>query len=112
VADQRSVTRLVTALATAPDPADISSLADHGVQFIFAPAPADSHLDGNLDSVSGLTSASAVRPGSRAWQVSEAATDRALPQPAGSPRPWLLLVQGLAILVAAVLSVPSRQVRR
>ena len=67
---------------------------------------------GNLDSLSGLNFASAVRPGSRAWQVEAAPSAAALATPTGSWRPLLLAVQALAVLAVAVLAIPSRRQRR
>ena len=109
---QQELTDLVESLATAPQATDVERLGAHGVEFVYAAPPADPVLVGNLDSVSGLTSASAVRPGSRAWQLEAEPSDEALPAPEGSPRPVLLGVQGLALVLAAVLAAPSRRVRR
>jgi len=112
VAAQRPMTRLVGDLATGPDTADVTGLARHGVRFIYLPPPADPRLAGNLDSLSGLNFASAVRRGSRAWQVQAAPSAAALPAPTGSWRPLLLAAEALAVLVVAVLAVPSRRQRR
>ncbi len=112
VGAQQPMTRLVGDLASRPDSADIAALASHGVRYVYLPAPADPRLAGNLDSVSGLNFASAVHRGSRAWQVERAPSAAALPRPAGSRRPLLLGVEALAVLVVAVLAVPSRRQRR
>ena len=109
---QQGMTDLVTQLATSPQPADVERLSRSGIEFIYTPAPTDAVLAGNLDSVSGLTPASAVRPGARAWQLETDPTDDALAQPEGSLRPWLLAVQLVAILAVAVLAAPTRRVRR
>lgn len=109
---QTRLGELVAALATAPTADDVAELSQHAVEFVYLPPPADPDLVGNLDSVSGLSSASALRPGSRAWQVDADPTREALPTPDGSLRPWLLALQALAVLVAAVLAAPSRRVRR
>ena len=108
----RPMTRLVGDLATGPDPSDVTALARHGVRFIYLPPPADPRLAGNLDSLSGLNFASAVRRGSRAWQVEAAPSAAALATPSGSWRPLLLGVEALALLAVAVLAVPSRRQRR
>ena len=112
VAAERPVTSLVGDLASAPDAADIAALARHGVRYVYLPAPADPRLAGNLDSVSGLNFASAVRRGARAWQLDKPPSDAALPRPPGSRRPLLLAVEALALLVVAVLAMPSRRARR
>lgn len=109
---QQPMTDLVTDLATSAQPQDVEQLSRHGIEFIYTSAPTDGSLAGNLDSVSGLTTASAVRPGARAWQVEADPSDTALAQPEGSRRQWLLAVQLAAILVAAVLAAPTRRVRR
>lgn len=109
---QRELTDLVGRLATAAQPEDIETLSRYGVAYVYAPPPADVVLSGNLDSVSGLAPASAVRPGARAWQLDAEPSDDALPSPAESLRPWLLAAQLVAVVVAAVLAAPSRRVRR
>jgi hypothetical protein len=63
---------------------------------------------GNLDAVSGLRSASALRPGSRAWQLDARPSRAALPAPEWSLRPGLLILEALAIITAAVLAAPTR----
>ena len=99
-------------LVTAPEPADISGLTGLGVAYVFAPRPADIGLVGNLDSVSGVSNGSAARPGDRAWQVEAAPTGADRPSGSDPLRPWLLGLQGLAILVVAVLAAPTRKVGR
>jgi hypothetical protein len=112
VTAQQPMTSLVGDLAASPDSQDIATLARHGVRYVYLPAPADPRLAGNLDSVSGLNFASAVRRGSRAWQVELPPSARALPTPSGSWRPLLLAVEAVALLMAAVLALPSRRQRR
>jgi len=109
---QDALTALVADLATAPTAEHVAELSRYGIEFLYLPPPADPDLVGNLDSVSGLRSASAVRPGSRAWQLEADPSREALPEPDGSLRPLLLVVQGLALVAAAVLAAPSRRVRR
>jgi len=111
-ATQQPLTDLVTRLATAPESSDIAALSAHGVEFVYLPRPADPQLVGNLDSISGMSPASALHRGARAWQVDAAPTGAALPDESGGVRPWLLVVQGLAILTVVVLAAPSREVRR
>ena len=112
VDSQGSLVSVITSLATAGQPEDIAALSRHGIEFIYLPAPADAVLAGNLDSVSGLTSASAVRPNARAWQLEAEPSSAALPDPPGSARPWLLALQGVVLAVVAVLAAPSRRERR
>jgi len=109
---QEPLTALIGNLATTGQADDIESLGEHGVEFIYASAPADPVLAGNLDSVSGLTAASAVRPGARAWQLESDPSSEALADSQPSSRPWFLALQFAALLAVAVLAAPSRRVRR
>jgi hypothetical protein len=83
-----------------------------GVAYVYAPAPADISLIGNLDSVSGVTPGSADQPGARAWRLEAEPTVSDLSRADDRLRPWLLAVQGLAIVVVVVLAAPSRRGRR
>ncbi len=109
---QDRLTDLVADLATAATADQVAELSGYGVEFLYLPPPTDPDLVGNLDSVSGLSSASAVRPGSRAWQLDADPSREALPAPESSLRPALLVLQGLAIVAVMVLAAPSRKVRR
>jgi hypothetical protein len=109
---QAALTRRVQDLATAPEPADVASLSRFGVAYVYAPAPADVSLVGNLDSLSGLSPASATQAGARAWQLEARPTASALSRDRDTSRPWLLAMQGLAVLVVVVLAAPSRRRRR
>ena len=110
-ADQAPLTRVVEDLATAPEPADVTALGRFGVSYVYAPAPADINLVGNLDSVSGVTTGSATRP-ARAWNVEATPTGTDLVRDGDPLRLWLLALQGIAIVVVAVLAAPTRKVVR
>jgi hypothetical protein len=90
----------------------VNALARYGVEFIYLPSPADPQLKGNLDSVSGLTPASAVHPGAGAWQLDTRPSGASLPAESGTLKIALLVVEGLALLTAAVLAAPTRKVAR
>jgi GT2 family glycosyltransferase len=109
---QDELTALVADLATAPTADQVSRLSRYGVEFLYLPPRADPDLVGNLDAVSGLRSASALRPGSRAWQLDARPSRAALPAPEWSLRPGLLILEALAIITAAVLAAPTRRVSR
>ena len=109
---QSALTRRVADLVTAPEPADIEALSRMGVAYVYAPVPADTSLIGNLDSVSGVTPGSADQPGARAWRLETEPTGADLSRTDDRLRPWLLAVQGLAIVVVVVLAAPSRRGRR
>jgi hypothetical protein len=110
--DQAPLTTYVENLATSPEPADVAGLSRLGVAYIYAPPPADVSLTGNLDSVSGVTPGSATRPGARAWQLEAAPSQADIHEQPDPMRPWLLAVQGLAIVVVVVLAAPTRRPRR
>lgn len=109
---QASLTAVVSRLVTAPQAEDIDALARYGVRFVYLPPPVDPQLSGNLDSVSGVAPASALQPGADAYQLEPAPTGAALPPEGGGVRPWLLVVQALALAAAAVLAAPSRKAVR
>lgn len=108
-AAQSRLTAYVEDLAAAPTAAEVRALSRLGVAFVYAPAPADAALAAHLDSVSGLSRASATGRSDRAWQLDSPPSDEDLHLAADRSRPWLLLVQGLALGVAAVLAAPSRR---
>lgn len=109
--EQRDLTALVGALVTAPDAEDVQRLASYGIGFVFAPAPVDGRLSGNLDTLSGVTTGSAFK-GARAWQIQEPPASTSLSDDDSAARPWLLALQALAILVVAVQAAPTRKVSR
>ena len=83
-----------------------------GVAYVYAPAPADVALVGNLDSVSGVTRA--ARPAARRPRLAARGdADRSrLPV---RPRPAAAVAAGaagLALVVVAVLAAPTRKARR
>ena len=110
--DQAGLTTLVSNLATAPVPEDVTRLARHGIAFVYAPPPVDDTLAGNLDTVSGMTAASTVNPQARAWQVEAEPSRTALPEPGLTLRPLWLGLQGVTLVLALVFAAPTRKVRR
>jgi hypothetical protein len=105
----RPLTRTLTDLATVATVEDVQRLGRHGIAFVYAARPVDLTLAANLDSVAGLRSASAVRPGARAWQLDDPPTDAALRTPEASARGWWLALQAGLVLVVAVLAGPTRR---
>jgi hypothetical protein len=115
VTEQEPLSELVAGLVTAPEPQDAQALADLGIEHVYAPPPVDGQLSGNLDALSGLTTASATRADARAWQVQVEPGGAAERSPEGASaalHPWLLGMQGLVLLVAVVAAAPTREVRR
>ena len=109
--EQEPLTGLVGALVAAPEPGDVERLASYGVGFVYAPAPVDGRLAGNLDTLSGVTPGSATH-GARAWQLQVPGSSASLTAEPSELRPWLLGLQALAIAVAAVQAAPTRKVTR
>jgi GT2 family glycosyltransferase len=105
-------TRLVQTLVSRPTPATVQSLADEGIEYVVMPAPADGSVSASLDATDGLVQASAEERTTRAWQVGPAVDERALDGPRSWLRIGLLLLQGVAIVVVAVLCAPSTRTGR
>jgi GT2 family glycosyltransferase len=111
-AAQARLTSYVADLVSSPAQSDITALSRSGVAYVYAPAPADASLAGNLDTVSGVSPGSASGHGDRAWQLEAAPSRAGLHEARDDFRPWLLAVQGLAVVAVLVLAAPSRRTRR
>jgi len=72
------------------------------------PAPADGRVAAVLDASGGLSQASAENRETRAWQVTTPVDPHAVDGPEGWLHLALVALQGLGILVVAVMAVPSR----
>ncbi len=100
-------TRAVRTLVSRPTPELVSALAGRGIEYVLLPTPADGDVAAELDATGGLIQASAEDRSTRAWQVS-APLD---PEAVAGPRSWLRIlllgVQGLGVLVVAVLCAPT-----
>ncbi len=105
-------TDLVQVLLSRPAPEVVDQLAGRGIEYVVMPSPADGDVAAQLDSTGGLVQASAEDRETRAWQVGRALDEQAL----DGPRSWLhiglLVLQGLAIVLVAVLCAPSTERRR
>ncbi|QYJ04404.1 glycosyltransferase [Nocardioides panacisoli] len=106
-AEDPEVTAMVTELATAPNREVIGQLAERGIAFIVMPAPVDGTVAVGIDATGGVRRASAEDRSTRAWRLlDEPAADAVVAE--GSPsRTALLLLQGLALPVVVVLSLPT-----
>ncbi|MGZ4464631.1 MAG: glycosyltransferase family 2 protein [Nocardioides sp.] len=111
-AEDPALTRDVRELASRPTPQVVDRLAERGIEYVVLPAPADGDVAAALDATSGLVQASAEDRSTRAWHVGHALN----PDAVAGPRSWLrialLVVQGLGILVVAVLCAPTTNRRR
>jgi hypothetical protein len=105
--EDESLTRDVRSLVAGPSPGAAGDLADHGVEYVVLPAPADGNVASALDATTGLTQASAENRSTRAWQVERAVDPDAVDGPDSVLRAGLLVVQVLAIFVIAVLAAPT-----
>ena len=100
------------ALVSRPTPEVIADLSARGIEYVVLPAPADGRLAAQLDAAVGLSQASAEDRATRAWRIDQEPAAGALDGPGSWLRTVLLVVQGLAILVVAVLCGPSWRERR
>lgn len=99
----------VTTLISRPTPEVVTALASHGIDYVILPAPADPQVAATLDAATGLAQASAADRTMRAWQLEDPAAGDAI----SGDGPWwhavLLVLQGFAIVVVAVLCGPTRR---
>lgn len=105
--EDTTVTELVGALVTAPSPDAVDDLAARGIRYVVQPVPADGEVGVQLDATAGLVRASAEDRATRAWLVIQEPPDDALEGPRSWPRIVLLVLQGLAIPLVAVLALPT-----
>jgi hypothetical protein len=99
-------------LVSRPTPDVVSGLARRGIEYVVLPAPADGRVAARLDAAVGLTQSGAEDRSTRAWRVDEELTENALDGPSSWLRTALLVLQGLAVLVVAVLAAPSIRAER
>lgn len=102
----------VTRLMSQPDEETVAAMADHGIEYVVLPAPADAQVSATLDATAGLSQASTASPSTRAWQFEAGVNDAAIEGEGPWWHPWLLALQVVAIVVVAVLCGPSRREER
>jgi hypothetical protein len=105
--EDTTFTRDVRALVSRPTPRAVDVLARQGIEYVVLPAPADGNVASALDATGGLVQASAEDRATRAWQVDRTLDRRAVDGPGSWWRVLLLVVQGIAVLVVAVLCAPT-----
>jgi len=103
---------MLQTLVSRPTPEVVTQLAARGVEYVVLPAPADGRLSAQLDAAVGLSQASAEDRATRAWRVDEPPSPDAVAGPDSNLRTVLLVVQGLGLLVVAVLCAPTWRERR
>lgn len=102
----------VGALASAPTPELVTALGERGIEHVVLPAPADGQIAAGLDATEGLDQASAEDRATRAWKVDRPLDAGRIEGPESWLRPVLLVVQGLAVVIALVLAMPGVRSRR
>jgi GT2 family glycosyltransferase len=107
--EDEELTGAVNSLVSGPDRDAVRSLADQGVQYVVMPSPADGTVASVLDATAGLEQASAEDRSTRAWQVGSDLDPDAVEGPWSWWRVALLVLQGVAIVVVAVLCAPTTQ---
>lgn len=113
LADQDpAFTETVQDLAFAPTAAVVRELGDHGIEHVVLPAPADGRVAAGLDATPGLEQASAENRQTRAWRIDRPLDPEAVEGPGSVLRTVLLVVQGVALVVVAVLAAPTLRARR
>ncbi|MDR7251470.1 GT2 family glycosyltransferase/energy-converting hydrogenase Eha subunit A [Nocardioides sp. BE266] len=111
--EDTELTAEVKALVSAPTPGVVAALGSRGIEYVVLTAPADGHVSSLLDATAGLDQASAEDRTTRAWHVDRPLDASALDGDGSWWRAVLLVVQGVAIIVALVLAAPTvRQGRR
>lgn len=108
-AEDASMSADVSALLSGPDVEAVHALAGNGVEYVVLPSPADGSVAATLDATGGLSQASAEDRSTRAWQVEEPVDPDAVDGPRSWLRITLLALQVLALVVVAVLSLPTTQ---
>ncbi len=102
----------VRELVSRPTPGVIDRLGESGIEYVVLPSPADGDVAAVLDAAAGLVQASAADRTTRAWQVDRPLDGSGLDGPTSWLRVLLLVVQGVAALVVAVLCLPTTNRRR
>jgi hypothetical protein len=110
--DDREFTDTVRTLASRPTTSVVATLADHGIEYVVLPSPADGSVAAALDATGGLVQASAEDRATRAWQVSRPLDPDAVDGSRSWLRVGLLVLQALALLVVLVLCLPTLRARR
>ena len=106
------LTRAVRSLTAHPSPQAVDALAGLGIEYVVLAAPADGAVSSVLDATAGLTQASAEDRSTRAWQVGRPLDAHAVDGPRSWLRIGLLVLQGVGLLVVAVLCAPTTNRRR
>ncbi|MEZ5091574.1 glycosyltransferase family 2 protein [Nocardioides sp.] len=107
--EDRQFTENLQALLASPTTTLTNRLSEQGIEYIVLRSPADGRIAASLDATPGLSQASAEDRSTRAWQVERSLDDAQLRGPGSALRTALLWLQAAAVLVALVLSGPTRR---
>ncbi|WP_322921345.1 glycosyltransferase family 2 protein [Nocardioides renjunii] len=110
--EDEEMTEEVRALVSSPTPAVVAALGDRGVEYVVLSSPADGSVSSLLDATAGLEQASAEDRSMRAWRVDRPLDATTLDRPRSWWRTALMVLQGLAVVVALVLAAPTVRQRR
>ena len=105
--EDTSATDLVAGLTTAPSDEAVAELTERGIEYVVQPAPADGEIATRLDATEGLVRASAEDRATRAWLVLRDPDPASVEGHRSWPRILLLVLQGIAVPVVAVLALPT-----
>ena len=94
-------------LVSRPTTTAVTALADAGVEYVVMPAPVDGRVAAGLDATAGLVQAGTEDRASRAWRVDRPLDPDAVDGPGSGLRTVLLVLQGVALVVVAVLAGPT-----
>jgi GT2 family glycosyltransferase len=111
-AEDESFTAEVRALVSRPTPEVVDALGASGIEYVVLPSPADGEVASVLDAAPGLVQASAADRTTRAWQVDRPLDGSSLDGPTSWLRVVLLVLQGIGVVVVAVLCLPTTNRRR
>ncbi|GAA5115049.1 hypothetical protein GCM10023339_21440 [Alloalcanivorax gelatiniphagus] len=110
--EDAGLTGEVRDLVSSPTPAVVAALGARGVEYVVLGSPADGRVSSLLDATAGLEQASAEDRTTRAWRVDRPLDPDAVDGSGSWWRSGLLVVQGVAVVLALVLAAPTVRRRR
>ena len=102
----------VRALVSRPTATVVDDLAAAGIRYLVLPEPYDGSVAAGLDATDGLGQAGTESQATRTWRIETPVDPRAVDGPGSAVRRVLLGVQGVALLVVLVLSMPTLRASR
>jgi GT2 family glycosyltransferase len=102
----------VRALVSRPTPQVVDDLAAAGIRYLVLPAPYDGSVAAGLDATDGLGQAGTESQATRTWRIETPVDPDAVKGPRSTVRLVLLGVQGVALLVVLVQTMPTLRASR